>query len=184
MLRNEIEDELMHNERIGFDYLNQLNPEEINAEILHQTRNYIRKVNRFYIKIYNRASDKRDDIIRSYQKTPENKEKFIELKRTHHNDRLSEFVENSNEPVRIVEYKGRLIQKIDPIYLDPESNLIKAHFYAPRKKFLGIYYKTFWVNAIVIWLMALFFYIILYYRGLRKLLDAFENLNNRFVNKE
>ncbi|MBA7529090.1 Vitamin B12 import ATP-binding protein BtuD [subsurface metagenome] len=184
LLRNEIEDELMHNERIGFDYLNQLNPEEINAEILHQTRNYIRKVNRFYIKIYNRASDKRDDIIRSYQKTPENKEKFIELKRTHHNDRLSEFVENSNEPVRIVEYKGRLIQKIDPIYLDPESNLIKAHFYAPRKKFLGIYYKTFWVNAIVIWLMALFFYIILYYRGLRKLLDAFENLNNRFVNKE
>jgi len=180
LLRNEIGDELMANDRIEFDYLDKLYLNEIDTKILNETRNYIRKVNRFYIKIYNRASDRRDKIIRSYQKSPENKEKFIQQKRDHHNDRLAEFVENSNEPVRIVEYKGRLIQKIDPIYLDPESNLIKAHFYAPQKKFIGAYYKTFWVNTIIIWLMAIFFYIILYYRGLRKLLDAFENLNQRF----
>ena len=110
--------------------------DKIDERILTETQKYIRKVNRFYIKIYNRANDKRDDIIRSYQKSPENKERFIQQKRDYHNDRLAEFVENSNEPVRIVEYKGRLIQKVDPIYLDPESNLIKAHFYAPQKNFI------------------------------------------------
>jgi hypothetical protein len=134
--------------------------------------------------VYNRASDSRDKIIRSYQKSPESKEIFLQQKRDYHNDRLAEFVENSNEPVRIVEYKGRLIQKVDPIYLDPESNLIKAHFYASQKKFMGIFYPTFWVNTIVIWLMGIFFYIILYYRGLRKLLDAFENLNRKYSPKE
>ncbi|MGD2033434.1 MAG: ABC transporter permease, partial [Bacteroidales bacterium] len=181
LLRNEIQDELLTNDRIEFEHLDKLYLDKIDTRILTETRDYIRKVNRFYIKIYNRASDRRDEIIRAYQKSPESKEKFIQQKRDHHNDRLAEFVENSNEPVRIVEYKGRLIQKIDPIYLDPESNLIKAHFYAPRKKFLGVYYKTFWVNTLIIWLMAVLFYIILYYRGLKKLLDAFENLNRKFT---
>ena len=51
------------------------------------------------------------------KKTPEGREAFTELKRRYHNDKLAEFVENTNEPVRIVEYDGELIQKIDPVYL-------------------------------------------------------------------
>ncbi len=184
LLRNEIGDELKVNNRIEFEYLDQLYPDKIDAKIINATKEYIRKVNRVYITVYNRASDNRDKIIRSYQTSTENKETFIQQKRDYHNDRLAEFVENSNEPVRIVEFKGRLIQKIDPIYLDPESNFIKAHFYAAQKKFLGVYHPTFWVNTIVIWLMSIFFYILLYYRGLRRLLDAFENLNQRLNKKE
>jgi hypothetical protein len=179
LLRNEIENELNNTEKyIDFDQLNYLNPSDCDALVIRKTREYIRSVNRLYIKTYNRANDERDKIIRSYQSTDEAKELFIQLKRDHYNDRLEEFVENSNEPVRIVEYKGRLIQKIDPIYLDPENNLLKAHFYAPQKKFFGNYYKTFWVNALVIWMMSIGIYIVLYFRGLRKLLDAFENLNS------
>jgi ABC-type multidrug transport system ATPase subunit len=181
LIRNEIDDELENTEKyIEFDQLNYLNPEDCDATVVRKTREYIRSINRLYIKTYNRANDERDKIIRSYQETPEDKELFIQLKRDHYNNRLEEFVENSNEPVRIVEYKGRLIQKIDPIYLDPESNLLKAHFYAPQKKFFGKYYKTFWVNTLVIWLMSIMIYIVLYFRGLRKLLDVFENLNRRY----
>jgi len=57
----------------------------------------------------------------------------LKLKRNYSNESLEEFVTNSNEVERIVEYKGELIQKIDPIYLDPTSPFIKAHFYAPQK---------------------------------------------------
>jgi ABC-type multidrug transport system ATPase subunit len=182
LLRNEIENELTTTSQyIEFNDLDQLYPENINEQVIRNTREYIRSVNRLYIKTYNRANDERDQIIRSYQRTPEDKERFIQLKREHHNDRLEEFVENSNEPVRIVEYKGRLIQKIDPIYMDPETDLLKAHFYAPRKKLFGIYYKTFWVNVFVIWMMSLVIYLVLYFRGLRKLLDFFENLNQRNI---
>ena len=94
-------------------------------------------------------------------------------------------MENSNEPVRIIEYQGHLIQKIDPIYLDPESNNpFGAHFYSPSKKIFGTYYKTFYVNIIVIWCMSLLLYFILYFRLLRKLLDITENLSNRFKDED
>jgi hypothetical protein len=42
----------------------------------------------------------------------------------YHNEKLTEFIENNNELVRIIEY-GRLFQKIDPIYLDPVHSFIR-----------------------------------------------------------
>jgi hypothetical protein len=179
LLRNEISQETAHNKYIDFKYIDKLYPEKIDAFVMEAASNYVRRVNKFYIKVYNRANDERDNIIRSYQKSPEEKEEFINLKRDFYNDRLAEFVENSNESVRIVEYKGKLIQKIDPIYLDPEHNLVKAHFYAPQKKIFGVYYSTFWVNTMVIWFMSLLFYLVLYFRGLKNLLDFFSNTNKK-----
>lgn len=183
LLRNEIATEMTFNTAVKFTDLSMLYPDKLNSQVVEATKTYIKTINKAYIRAYNKASDDRDEIIRSFQKTPQDKDRFIQLKRDYYNDRLAEFVENSNEPVRIVEYKGRLIQKIDPIYLDPESDLLKAHFYAPRKKFFGTYYDTFWVNTIVIWLMSILLFLILYYRGLRKLLDAMENLNQRYIDK-
>jgi ABC-type multidrug transport system ATPase subunit len=179
LLRNEISHEMVTNKYIVFKELDNLFPEKINPEILEATSNYVKQVNKFYIKVYNRANDERDNIIRSYQESPEEKEQFLKLKRDYYNDRLAEFVENSNETVRIIEYKGKLIQKIDPIYLDPEQRLVKAHFYAPRKMIFGVYYSTFWVNTLVIWCMSLLLYIILYFRGLKKLLDFFGSTNKK-----
>lgn len=184
LLRNEISGEMEFNPKLTFTQLSRMYPDKVDNKVIEAARDYIRRVNKTYIRAYNRASDQRDKIIREYQDTPQKKDEFIELKRNYHNDRLAEFVENSNEPVRIVEYKGHLIQKIDPIYLDPESNFIKAHFYAPRKKFLNRYYDTFWVNTIVIWIMSLMFFIILYFRLLRKLLDAFETVSKKHTGEE
>jgi ABC-type multidrug transport system ATPase subunit len=184
LLRNEISQEMGFNSAVKYTDLSMLYPDKLNTQVIESTKNYIKTINKAYIRAYNKANDERDEIIRSFQKTPEDKETFLQLKREQYNDRLAEFVENSNEPVRIVEHKGMLIQKIDPIYLDPESNLLKAHFYSPRKKFLGTYYDTFWVNAIVIWMMSVIFFLVLYFRGLRKLLDAMENISQRYIEKE
>jgi hypothetical protein len=188
LLRNEIGKELKSNvskklggNQIGdFEYLDSLYLELINERIIRETRAYINRVNKIYIRIYNRASDERDRIIRKLQKTPDEKKAFLKLKREFHNDKLAEFVENTNEVVRIVEYKGSLYQKIDPIYLDPEYKCIKAHFYAPRKQFFGTYYKTFWVNIIIIWLMSVILFFILYFRLLKKGLDYIESLTHRW----
>ncbi len=89
------------------------------------------------MRIYNNANDNKDDLIRELQKTASDKDNFLELKRRYHNEKLTEFVENNNELDKIIEYKGKLYQKMDPIYLDPESGFIKAHFYAPRKMVFG-----------------------------------------------
>jgi ABC transport system ATP-binding/permease protein len=176
LLYNEISKESGFNTRIKFDNFKDLKKKDISQALIHDLEKYLRAINRYYIRAYNQASDERDKLIREKEVSPEKKKAFIELKRRYHNDKLAEFVENNNEPVRIVEYKGKLIQKIDPIYLDPDPVFLKAHFYAPRKLMFNGYMSTFWANTIVIWSMSLFFYLILYFRGLRKLINLLENM--------
>ncbi|MBN2275374.1 MAG: ATP-binding cassette domain-containing protein [Bacteroidales bacterium] len=187
LLQNELSKEMLilkslNNRAIqNFDYsfINNLNPESVNLPTLLKTDSLIHLINRVYIKIYNEANDRRDNLIREMQSTPEGKELFHRIKRDYHNDELTEFVENNNEIVRIIEYKGRLYQKIDPIYMVPENNFIKAHFYAPYKRFFGNLYETFWVNTIVIWTFSILLFIILYFRGLKIVLDFFEQVSER-----
>jgi len=191
LLRNELLRELpvirkipvSHIQRIEFHALDSLTPEMVNSTVLDHTRDFIKLLNKIYIRIYNNANDNKDNLIRALQKTPAEKNSFLELKRKYHNEKLTEFVENNNELIRIIEYKGRLYQKIDPIYLDPEPVLIKAHFYAPRKKVFGKYYSTFAVNAIVIWCFSIFLYLVLYFRLLKRLLDFLEQLSSKWSNQ-
>lgn len=179
LLRNEINKEQENNKFVKFDYIDSLYYNKLSDSVIEQTRNYLNKINRLYIRVYNKVSDSRDKIISDLQKTPEDKQRFIQLKRDYHNDKLAEFAENSNEIVRIIEYKGHLYQKIDPVYLDPEHKFVKAHFYSPRKKVFGNYYSTFWVNICVIWIMTLLLYILLYYRGLKRFLDFMEHFSGK-----
>lgn len=183
LVRNEIDKEVSENQIIKFSLTDQLAPESINADVLNKTRDYLKKINKMYNRVYNRANDQKDALIRKKQNDEGSKEDFIELKRRYHNDKLAEFVENTNETVRIIEYKGRLLQKIDPIYLLPEHNLVKAHFYAPQKKVFGALIDTFWVNTMVIWFMSVLFYIMLQLRLLKKFLELADNLSLRFREK-
>jgi ABC-type multidrug transport system ATPase subunit len=184
LLYNEILKESKQNKRIKFTQFEELKNHDISPELIDELKSYLRSTNKYYIRGYNQASDERDKIIREKEKSPEGKQAFIESKRRHHNDKLAEFVENTNEPVRIVEYKGKLIQKIDPVYLDPEPEFVKSHFYAPRKLMFNGYISTFWANTIVIWIMSLFIYLILYFRGLRELIRLLDNLKVRYKQKK
>jgi ABC-type multidrug transport system ATPase subunit len=187
LLRNELQKELaflksFNNnaiQNIHYPYIDSLYPGTINPRILSKTDSLTRLFNRIYIKVYNQANERRDYLIREMQKTPEGKESFQKLKSNYHNDKLTEFVENNNEVVRIIEYKGRLYQKIDPIYMAPEPRFLKAHFYAPYKRVFGRLFDTFWVNTLVIWVFSIVMFIILYFRGLKRFLDFIEQTVER-----
>lgn len=176
LLINEIGKELISNKYAKFEQYNKLKNGELDQATIEALRTYLKTVNRVYIKLYNNVNDSRDKLIREYETDTDQKALFKKLKRDYHNDKLAEFVENNNEAVRIIEYRGELIQKVDPIYLDSDKKLIKAHFYAPRKQLFGRYFSTFWVNTAVIWLMTLTFYALLYFRVLKKLLEWLENI--------
>ena len=179
LLRNEISRELEKNSLIKFGAMDSLYADKLSMAVINETREYLKNINRLYIRVYNKYDKISNDFKRGLIKTPEMKEKFDKLKRDYHNDRLTEFVENSSELIRIIEYKGRLYQKIDPIYQDPEQRFIKAHFFSPRKMVFGKYYSTFWVNTCVIWAMSLILFVILYFRGLKGFLDIMEHLSSR-----
>lgn len=176
LLRNEIGLELEKNKQVKYPYLSILYYEKLSPEIIESTREYLNLLNRYYIMLYNKANTERDKVISAYHQTPELRDKFIDRKNKYQNEALSELVRNSKELERIVEYRGRLHQKIDPIYQDPEGRFIKAHFYSPYKLIFGVPVKTFWANIMVIWAMSILVYIVLYYRLLKRLLDSSEML--------
>lgn len=184
LLRNEIGKENQRNRQVAFAFIDSLVPGHVTPRIMEEARSYLRLLNTYYIRLSNKANEEKDKLISSLQRTPEMKESFQLLKRRHANEALEEFVTNKNETDRILEYKNHLYQKINPIYLDPESRFIKAHFYAPRKMVFGRYIDTIWVNIGVIWFMTIILYLMLYFRLLKKLLDSIENLSLRFSQAE
>jgi len=184
VLRNEIQKEMNYNKIVTFSYADSLYPDHLSANVINETRKYLQILNTYYIKLSNKANDEKDKLINQLQRTPEMKEAFQWLKRRNFNESLEEFVTNKTEVDRILEYKGHLYQKVNPIFMDPDSKFVKAHFYAPRKMVLGQFFDTFWVNIGVIWFMTLALYIILYFRLLKKCLDWGERFGERYSSKE
>jgi ABC-type multidrug transport system ATPase subunit/uncharacterized tellurite resistance protein B-like protein len=177
LLQNEIKKELEgpSGKLVDFIHVSKLVPEKVTAETLHNVKAYLNKVNRYYIKLYNKANQLKDEIIQSYQATPEGRTEFMALKAQHYNEDLADLVKNSNEINRIVKYRGQLIQKMDPIFLDPSRPFIKAHFYAPQKRLFGNFYDTYNVNVGVLWAMTLITFILVYFRILHHALQFFSN---------
>jgi ABC transport system ATP-binding/permease protein len=177
LLNNEISKEMKSNRKIHFNHINSLNYNKISAPILDSVYDFCEKLNKYYIRMFNLASSKKDEIIAGYLNNESDKDKFLLFKKMYYNECLKEFVQNDNEINRIVEYNNHMYQKMDPIFQDPTSNFIKAQFYAPQKKLFGKYFDTFWVNIYVIWFMSIFLYFTLYFNVLKKILNIFEQIN-------
>ncbi len=181
ILRNELRHEAnsISGSQHPFNQINKLTINDIDEDVISNLQNHLEQLRLYYVRLYNKASSKKDSVISSLQKTEAEREAFLKLKRNHYNESLSEFVRNSSEVERIIEYKGRLIQKIDPIFQLPENKNIRSHFYAPEKKVFGNYFSTFWVNIAVIWFSTILLYVALYFRLLKRLLDISDNFPSK-----
>ncbi len=184
LIRNELEKE--YNDRMVFktycdeipgykiSNLDELVYENLNDTILTYVDDYLKALKEAYTATYRIGFRESDEIKKEF-----NLDELQELHRKHHNKSLEEFVTNKNDFEKIVEYKGKLIQKHEPIYKDPRSKFIKAHFYAPRKMIFGTFVPTIWVNVMVIWFMTVLLYLLLYFRVLKRFLDFIENITRK-----
>ncbi len=69
---------------------------------------------------------------------------------------------------------------MDPIFDKPDSRIGLAHMFAPIKR-LGVFeIETYWFNLLVIWLMASFSYLVLYYNLLQRFVYAVNSFNRSF----
>ena len=182
LIINEIGKQLKANPKIPFPEYDQLVKLKVTPALLDKTRKYLETTRNYYKRLYNAASDKKDKIISDLQ--AKDKEGLIRMKQDYLNDQLKEFVTNKNTKNRVIVYKGQLIQKIDPIYLDPSQKFIKAQFYAPRKQLFGHFIHTFWINIIVIWVMTILSFLVLRYRLLKRGLDQMELWTGKFFPEE
>jgi ABC transport system ATP-binding/permease protein len=181
VLQKELTKENKENKLLKFKDTNLLQKQNINAGELLKVADYLDRLNKYYIKLYNKANEEKDALLRQMENTPSEKNNFLAMKMANHNEKLFEFVTNRNEVDKIVEYKGELYQKENPIYLDGESSFLKAHFYAPRKIIFGHYIDTLWANILVMWIAILTTYTILYFRLLKRFFDKIEQFADNFT---
>jgi hypothetical protein len=127
--------------------------------------------------------DMKEKMIAAFTSTPSRKKYFDELREKYENKAVATAVKNINTPNRIVEYNGRLYQRMYPIYLDTHkpSNYFdfSANLFQPTKHFAGNVYNTYYFNLAVMWCMTLFLYITLYFDLLRKFIQLFEQRKQR-----
>ncbi len=113
----------------------------------------------------------------------ENGEQYLyNQKMKFHNKSLEALVLNSESSEVFRETPFGYMQKIAPIYKEPDFANGRAHFLASQKNFFGYTVDTFHFNLAILWLMSTFLYIALYYNWLRNILqlsDQFKNFNRR-----
>jgi ABC transport system ATP-binding/permease protein len=136
---------------------------------------------RFYINRYNKTEAEREKKIQNLTDTPEEEAAFIRFKEKYRNESIADFVKNTQEPHKIIEKDGKLVQKIYPIYKDPDPDHMvdfDAQFYMPAKHFFNTNIDTLYFNTGVVWVMSLMLMLTLYFDVFRRIIDGIGDLSN------
>jgi ABC-type multidrug transport system ATPase subunit len=185
LIKDEVAKENKLTPKVKCAVLDKLEIGTFNEEVAAQANAYFDQLQSYYIKIYNASSEAKDALISKLNKTDADREKFLQCKNEYFNESLSDLVKNANDLDKILENDGELIQRADPVFLDPpRTKFLRAHFYAPRKAIFGRYFDTYWVNMCVIWFMSLTLIIALYFDLLKKLMDGGEHLLSKIGGKK
>ncbi len=146
--------------------------EKYSAETGVQLEKFLEKFKKANQDEFNRFNGLLDKKMAYYEANGwsinQNKDKY-------YNERLADIVRNVNTTDRIIEYRGELIQQIDPIFQshEPSSAIdYRAPFFASEKTLFGITTSTFIFNTIVIWVMSLMLFAALYYELLRRFVNG------------
>jgi len=88
-------------------------------------------------------------------------------------------VKNIYAEDKVVISENRMIQKLDPIFMTPNSKGLlnyRAHFYAPVKKMFNTYFDSYSFNMSMIWFFTLILYLTLYNESLKKVIGLFDKI--------
>jgi len=157
----------------AFPGLIRLNERFLTEPVIQQTEHYLDSLSRFFSSRMSHIMDKRDQVYQNLV-SELGEEAAYRFKQANYNDNIADLVLNSSAENKIIVGKGKLIRKKDPVFMEPESQVGRAHFYAPVKIIGSWKIDTFWFNFAVIWLMSLVLYITLLHDTLRKIIRYFE----------
>ncbi|MGE0589630.1 MAG: ATP-binding cassette domain-containing protein [Cyclobacteriaceae bacterium] len=180
--------EMLHNElgyerrlvgEENFPDLDKLVIGKFDSATYQNTLKFITTLRAYYQLRGSNALNDREKLVSGMTDTAEKLTQFNDNKMKYQNESVTRMVENSNDPVRILEWQGQLVQKVYPIYFDehrPKNPLdFSANFYTPTKHFLGKKYDTLYFNIGVIWMFSLILYVTLYFDLLKRGVQSIEN---------
>jgi hypothetical protein len=174
LIRNELSRSFIHSTALPYNYTERVSGDVLPSKAFFDNLIvYLEKVKAYYRNIYNRADSRQDSLKVKWSETPEKRAELVALKEKYYNEDLERFVKNTNNffSNKIIENNGRLIQKTDPVFCDPNSGLFNAHYFAPYKTWWGIELPTYIANLLVIWMFNTLIFIAVYFRLLAKLMS-------------
>ncbi len=180
LIQREIEGELRGIGRQHFPEVALLHATTFDSTVYRKTKHFLLVLKQYYSDRATKATQQREAITEEIISELGGKKKFDSFRDAYQNEAIEVLVKNQDDPVRIIEARGQLIQKIYPVYKDPEPNHLidfDAQFYLPKKHFLNATIDTMFFNISVIWAMSIILYATLYFNIFRKVIDGFGNLS-------
>lgn len=178
LLRNEIGYELDQVGRDNFPEVDRLAIGKFDSTVYAKSMKFLSTLKIYYTRKQARAMQEKEALIASLTDTPEKAARFAKDRSRYQNERVSTAVKNTATLDRVVEYEGRLIQKIYPIYFDDHKPAhafdFSANLFQPTKHLLGSTFDTVYFNITVIWFMTVVLFITLYFDLLKKFMNLFE----------
>jgi ABC transport system ATP-binding/permease protein len=178
LLRNEIKYELTFVGEQRFPEVGNLAIGKFDSTVYQQTSRFLSVLKQYYGHRMVRADEMKQKMIDSLTRDPESNQHFERMRTRFVNKAVSDAVKNVATPDRIVEYDGKFVQKIYPIYQDyhrPNGWFdFSANLYQPTKHFMGRSFDTFYFNLAVIWFMAAILFVTLYFDVLRRFVTMLE----------
>ncbi|RAV97848.1 ATP-binding cassette domain-containing protein [Pseudochryseolinea flava] len=178
LVHHEITNELELVGKDKFPEVDLLTIGKFDSLVANKASNFLSTLKQFYANRLNKAAEAKEHLIDSLTSTPELSEEYASARERYTNKSVIDAVKNTTSPERILEYDGRLIQKLYPIYQDehhPSHFLdFSASLYQPTKHFAGKTFDTLYFNLAVIWSMVILLYITLYYDALKRIMHKLE----------
>jgi hypothetical protein len=161
-----------------FTGIDSITPEHFNAALGERLGLWLGNADREYRRLSNLADMSLDNYISN------NKAALDVMYNDYHNDKLEEIMRKVYEKNKMLEYRERLVQNVDLIYLEPAAAgplSFRTHFMAPVKRFMGYTIDTYKFNILLLLSSLIIFYIMLYTEALRRFISRVESL--RFQKK-
>jgi hypothetical protein len=185
LLRHEINIELkLTGKNVPFDQMENLTVDKFDENVYDKTKDYLQALNSYYGDINFKRSSESEAIKNDWAQQKNGY--YIALRNKYTNEHVNDIVRNTYERYKILRYKDKLVRQAEPIFQEPDNTNwfgFRAHFYAYRKYFLGMYIDTYWFDMAVIWFMSILMYPPLYYEHIRKILTKLGELS-KFVSKK
>jgi hypothetical protein len=163
-----------------FQYIHLLNAADFSESVLEQAYQHLVRLENNLSEEEESANERRDEKYREMIEELGD-EGFVDFKQRFYNKNLADIVLNRNEINKVYKTNERLIQKKDPVFMEPTSNIGRAHFYAPLKIVNKVKIDTIWYNFIMLWFLSGLLYLALVFDLLRRGLKYLQSLN---INKD
>ncbi|MBP5502499.1 MAG: ATP-binding cassette domain-containing protein [Bacteroidales bacterium] len=173
IVKNEVEYLNYRDKNFNYNRMETLEPFAFTSKEGLALLNYLEERRQFFVIAADSVNQIREQKITQIQEQF-GADYFVNLKQNNYNERLAEYVLNKRAVKKIYFSPAhRLIQKKDPVFMEPVSDCGRAHFFAPVKIILNHKIPTFFFNIMVLWGVSFVLFLLLLFDIPRKTLSMF-----------